>query len=257
MSPWRPCPAPTRPPQRATFRLPVPALLFPVLLMFCITPLATSGGAWAVMFVVPLLALVWVVVTRTRATPVTVTAYGLLGAKSMKWTELAGLEFNDARWAIAVALDGRRVRLPMVRPRDLPRLVAVSGGSLRLGFDVAPDGSIAQDDGPAPDGGSTEASADSADADVPGAGADVDTAMAEPATADAADADPDPGTQRAPDADAAVHSAQPEGAPDSATPPPARDVGEGPGAAHERVNHEDGATASAASVDGPAGRAVS
>ena len=125
-----------RRPQRATFRLPLPALFFPVLLFFCITPLATSGGAWAVLFAVPVVALAWVVVTRTKATPTTVTAYGLLGAKSMQWTELAGLELPDARWAIAVGLDGRRVRLPMVRPRDLPRLAAVSGGSLRLGTDA-------------------------------------------------------------------------------------------------------------------------
>ncbi len=126
-------------PQRATFRLPAPALLFPALLMFCVTPLATSGGAWAVVFVIPVLALAWVVVTRTKATSDGVTAYGLLGAKRMPWTDLAGLEFNDARWAIAVGLDGSRVRLPMVRPRDLPRLVAVSGGSLRLGPDAPSD----------------------------------------------------------------------------------------------------------------------
>jgi hypothetical protein len=127
-------------PQRATFRLPAPALLFPVLLMFCVTPLATSGGAWAAVFVIPVLALAWVVVTRTRATPEGVTAYGLLGAKRMRWTQLAGLEFNDARWAIAVGLDGSRLRLPMVRPRDLPRLVAVSGGSLNLGGPDEPAG---------------------------------------------------------------------------------------------------------------------
>jgi hypothetical protein len=125
-------PAPTRP-ERVTFRLPFPALLFPVLLLFCIVPLATVGGAWGVLYVVPVAALTWVIVTRTRATPSEVTAYGLLGAKRMAWTEMAGLELKDARWATAVGLDGRRLRLPMVRPRDLPRLAAVSGGSLNLG----------------------------------------------------------------------------------------------------------------------------
>jgi Bacterial PH domain len=123
---------------RATFRLPLAALFFPALLTFCIAPLATAGGLWWLAFFVPLLALVWVVVTRTTATPTRVTAYGLLGARRMDWTEMDGLEFNQSRWAIAVGLDGRRLRLPMVRPRDLPRLAAVSGGSLRLG----PDGPI-------------------------------------------------------------------------------------------------------------------
>jgi Bacterial PH domain len=123
-------------PDRATFRLPLAALFFPVLLLFCITPLATAGGLWWIAFIVPLLALVWVIVTRTTATRARVAAYGLLGARRMDWTEMDGLEFNQSRWAIAVALDGRRVRLPMVRPRDLPRLAAVSGGSLRLGPDA-------------------------------------------------------------------------------------------------------------------------
>ena len=161
--------------QRATFRLPAPALLFPVLLMFCVTPLATSGGPWAVVFAIPALALAWVVVTRTKASPDGVAAYGLQGAKRMKWTELAGLEFNDARWAVAVALDGNRVRLPMVRPRDLPRLVAVSGGSLRLGFEAPPealdDEQAAVDD---ETGGAATGGADVAGADVDGS--DVDRA---------------------------------------------------------------------------------
>ena len=119
-------------PDRATFRLPPAALFFPVLLLLCVIPLATVGGAWGVMFVVPVLALAWVIVTRTTASTSTITAHGLLGSHRMAWTEMDGLELKDSRWAVAVATDGRRLRLPMVRPRDLPRLAAVSGGSLRL-----------------------------------------------------------------------------------------------------------------------------
>jgi len=125
-------------PDRATFRLPAAALFFPVLLLLCVIPLATVGGAWGVMFVVPVLALSWVIVTRTTASPSTVTAHGLLGAHRMAWTEMDGLELKDSRWAVAVATDGRRLRLPMVRPRDLPRLAAVSGGSLRLEAPIGP-----------------------------------------------------------------------------------------------------------------------
>ena len=50
----------------------------------------------------------------------------------MAWTDMDGLAFQDSRWAVAVGTDGRRLRLPMIRPRDLPRLAAVSGGSLDL-----------------------------------------------------------------------------------------------------------------------------
>jgi hypothetical protein len=120
-------------PDRAVFRLPVAALFVPVLILFCITPLATVAPWWGVLFAVPLGAVAWVIVTRTTANSERVTAHGLLGAKRMDWTDMDGLEFRDSRWAIAVGHDGRRLRLPMVRPRDLPRLTAVSGGSLVLG----------------------------------------------------------------------------------------------------------------------------
>ncbi len=141
---------------RATFRLPAVALFVPVLLFFCIAPLATSGGWWASLFLVPVAALAWVLLTRTTVTPDRVTAHGLLGSRRMAWTDLDRLEFQDSRWAIAVAHDGRRLRLPMVRPRDLPRLAAVAGGSLRLG-----------EDAPAPDEATGEPAADPTTAGSP------------------------------------------------------------------------------------------
>ncbi len=206
-----------RRPQSATFRLPAPALFFPVLLLFCVTPLATSGGAWAVTFVVPVLALVWVALTRTKATPAGVTAYGLLGAKKMLWTELAGLEFNDARWAIAVALDGRRVRLPMVRPRDLPRLVGVSGGSLRLGPDAPADEPPADDPpavgAPADDQASDGAVADPAADDQPRIAPVAEPAADDPTDDDAVSDPPadDPITARLAAADPPAAEAVQEG----------------------------------------------
>jgi len=126
-------------PNRANFRLPAAALFVPVLLFVCITPLATAGGAWLVLYIVPVIALVWVLITHTTATADRLTTYGLLGTRTMTWEELDQLELPDARWATAVAKDGRRLRLPMVRPRDVPRLVVVSGGSLRLGQPAAGD----------------------------------------------------------------------------------------------------------------------
>jgi hypothetical protein len=49
----------------------------------------------------------------------------------MDWTELDRLEVRDSRWVVAVGNDGRRLRLPMVRPHDLRRLIEVSGGSFK------------------------------------------------------------------------------------------------------------------------------
>jgi membrane protein implicated in regulation of membrane protease activity len=122
---------------RAVFRLPAASVLLPVLVMLCVTPLATAGGTWAILFVLPIVLLAYIVYTRTVADPQRLTVHTLLGRRQMAWADTAGLEFHDSRWAIAVGSDGTRMRLPMVRPRDLPRLVAVSGGSLTL--DHGPD----------------------------------------------------------------------------------------------------------------------
>lgn len=114
------------------FRLPIAALGIPVLAAFCVTPLATVGGAWIWLYVLPVLALLYVLVTRTVADRNGLRTKGPTGFRSMLWPEMDGMEFRGSRWAVAVGLDGRRLRLPMVRPRDLPRLVAVSGGYLDM-----------------------------------------------------------------------------------------------------------------------------
>ncbi len=117
---------------RAVFRLPIAALGIPVLAAFCVTPLATAGGGWIWIYVLPVLALLYVVVTRTIADRTGLRTGGPTGFHSMAWTEMDGMEFRGSRWAVAVGLDGRRLPLPMVRPRDLPRLATVSGGHLDL-----------------------------------------------------------------------------------------------------------------------------
>ena len=158
-------------PDRAVFRLPAVALFLPILLLFCITPLATAGPWWGLLFAVPAGALVWVLITRTTATANGVTAHGLLGSTSMAWSEMDGLEFRDSRWAIAVGTDGRRLRLPMVRPRDLPALTAVSGGSLLLD---------AADPRAAGTGTAPDPVVDRSAADTPTPGTDVSSTDGEP-----------------------------------------------------------------------------
>jgi hypothetical protein len=135
---------------RATFRLPAWALLLPIMLLFLITPLATVADGWGVLFVVPLVALIWVVITRTTVTGTRLTTYGLLGRRRLDWTDLDRLEVRSSRWVVAVGNDGRRLRLPMVRPHDLRRLITVSGGSLKIG-DPAPERPAEPAAAPSPD----------------------------------------------------------------------------------------------------------
>lgn len=122
---------------RAVFRLPGVALIIPFLLFVCVTPLANAGAAfWLALYVFPLGGLVYILLTRTVADSEMIRTTGLLGSRRIAWADLDGLEFHGTRWAIAVGSSGRRVRLPMVRPRDLPRLAQVSGGRLLLGRDA-------------------------------------------------------------------------------------------------------------------------
>ncbi len=156
---------------RAVFRLPVVALLIPVVLAIFATPLATVGGGWIWLYALPVLVLVYVLITRTVADPAGIRTSGITGPHRLAWIEMDGLEFSGSRWAVAVAHDGRRLRLPMVRPRDLPRLAAVSGGSLR--FDLPADASGGSRENPL----ATDRPADPAD------GATLDPPQAPPSSA--------------------------------------------------------------------------
>ena len=142
---------------RAVFRMPAASAAIPLVAVLCVTPLATVGGGWWVLYAIPVIAAVYIVVTRTTADAAQLTAHGLLGAKRMIWSDMDGLELRDARWTVAVGKDGRRLPLPMVRPRDLPRLAAASGGSLNLDPPAPGDG-----DGPAATGDGDPVADDSA-----------------------------------------------------------------------------------------------
>jgi len=135
-------------PDRAVFRLPLVSLVIPVVVLILTVPLATVGAWWALLFVIPVVALAYVAVTSTTADRTAVRTRTLLGRHRMTWDELDGLEFRASSWAVAVAHDGRRLQLPMVRPRDLPRLAAASGGHLDLtGSGTTPDAGTGDDTG--------------------------------------------------------------------------------------------------------------
>ncbi|MBM9468101.1 PH domain-containing protein [Nakamurella leprariae] len=129
---------PDVPPRRATFRFPFWSLLYPLLVLLCVIPLATFGGwGWWLLYLLPVLTLVAVLFGGTRSDRAGISTRGLLGVRRMRWDELDRLEFPDGRWAQAVGTDGRRLRLIMVGPRDLPRLTAPAGGGAVLFGDEA------------------------------------------------------------------------------------------------------------------------
>jgi hypothetical protein len=134
--------------RRAVFRLPVVALIFPALLLFCVIPLAGLGELWNLMYAVPVLALIWTVVTYTAADASSVRVSGLIRRRTLPWDRIDRVELDGPRWVVAVARDGSRIRLPMVMTRDLPRLSAASGGMFDFVELGAADAAAASGDGP-------------------------------------------------------------------------------------------------------------
>lgn len=117
-------------PRREVFRLPGIALIFPALLWFCVVPLASLGNWWLLMYLVPVMGLAWILLTRTEADADGLRVGTLRGRQSLGWDTIEHLELDGPRWLVAVQINGRRTRLPMVLPRDLPRLSTASGGAL-------------------------------------------------------------------------------------------------------------------------------
>ena len=158
--------------------------MIPFLLFICVTPLANAGPDWLLaLYALPVIGLIYILITRTVADDEMIRTTGLFGPHRVAWSDLDGFEFRGPRWATAVAHDGRRFRLPMVRPRDLPRLAQVSGGRLLLGRD-APTPETAGPDDAAP----TEAAAAPDDAAPTAAGGAAITAATEASPTTAGDA---------------------------------------------------------------------
>lgn len=117
---------------RVVFRLPPSSLIFTVVLLVCVIPLAGVGGWWTVMYLVPLAALAWTLLTRTVVDPQGITVRTWRGITKLSWQQIVNLELTEARWTVALDTRGQRTKLPMVLPRDLPALAAASGGAIRF-----------------------------------------------------------------------------------------------------------------------------
>lgn len=179
-------------PKKAVFHLPWSAVWLPLVVFVCSTPLATVGPAWTSVYALTLFAVVLVVLTRTSADAERVKTWWLLRSNTMAWTDLDRLEFAGQRWAVAVSQSGRRLRLPSVRPRDVPRLISVTGSALTLGAAEPEAETSAQDeqaepdelDSPAASEGETRAQGDPDEPDGLAASESETRAQAEPAVSD-------------------------------------------------------------------------
>jgi hypothetical protein len=123
---------PVRKRRRATFRVPLIALLAIFGLMVCLAPTAFAEvpGLW-VLYVIPLALIVYVVRTKTVVTPDGLTVRTVFGHRELPWEALKGLSISKRAKVRAVLTDDTTIPLPSVRTRHLPVLALVSGGRLK------------------------------------------------------------------------------------------------------------------------------
>lgn len=129
----------TPPGRTLVFRLPPPAYLAVLFLLFCAAPLglAADGGDQAppvaftwriVVFLIPILAAVFIARTATFVSPRGLRVRALIGSRDLPWEQLRGLSITG-RAVYAVLPDGA-VRLPCVRTSDLAAIAKASDGRL-------------------------------------------------------------------------------------------------------------------------------
>ena len=122
---------PERAPRPATFRaVHTVALVAVGFLALCLSPIAFQGGPWFLLFIGPVLVGVWVVRSRTRVDDAGVHVRGVIGTRSLPWSEVTGLRLPEKGWVRAVPADGAELELRGVRIRDLGRIGEASGGRI-------------------------------------------------------------------------------------------------------------------------------
>ncbi len=117
-------------PTRLVFRIPATAVLGALLLAVTATPFAFAAPWLFLIYVVPLVAIIWVLRLRTVADADGVVARTMFGRHELHWGDIRALRVSERSWVRAVLDEGREQTLPTVRTRHLPALALVSGGRL-------------------------------------------------------------------------------------------------------------------------------
>ena len=114
----------------ARLRMSRTALLPVVLLTLCVVPLAFASVWTLVLLLIPVAVAAWVVRVGVDIGDEGITARSLAGARTVAWSELAGILVDERTSLWLVTTAGTEVRLPVMRARDLPRLAELSGGRI-------------------------------------------------------------------------------------------------------------------------------
>ena len=125
--------------ERVVFRVPAVGILAALLLAASATPIAVTLRYGWLIYLVPLVIIVFIMRTRTIADANGVVARTFFGRTVIPWESLRSLRVQEKSWVKAVLDDDREVTLPAVRTGSLPLLSQVSGG-------VVPDPSAPADE---------------------------------------------------------------------------------------------------------------
>jgi len=125
----------------ATFRpVPLVALVAVGFVVIGVSPIAFQGGAWFLLFLLPLIPAWWLLRTRTVVDGTALRVLSMVGSTRVAWDDLATLRVAERGWVRAVRADDTEVALVGVRPRDLGRVAAASEGRI----DMPTPGEVAQ-----------------------------------------------------------------------------------------------------------------
>ncbi len=104
------------------------ALLAVLFLLLGVTPLAFVRSWLLVLYLLPVLAALWIWRVGTDVDAGGATVHALLGTRQVAWNDVRGLSLDGTRRVRLVLQDGELLRMPLVRARDLPGVAAASGG---------------------------------------------------------------------------------------------------------------------------------
>lgn len=124
-----PSPATTRPGKPVVIKLSPMAHFASGFVALGLLALVPAFPAWGtVLLAIPIVLSVAIVRLRTVADRENVTARTLLGSRTVRWDQIAGLRFDRGSWARARLTDDSDLLLPAVTFATLPLLTAASGG---------------------------------------------------------------------------------------------------------------------------------
>ncbi len=106
------------------------ALLPIAFLALCTVPLLAATAWLLVLLVVPAALAAWVFRVGVDIGDEGMTVRSLAGARTVAWSELAGIRVGERGDLWLVTTAGTQVRLPVLRAGDLPRIAALSGGRI-------------------------------------------------------------------------------------------------------------------------------